>query len=437
MNVRIRHKNKGLEIRRLIQRIGSKIDIIPFITMKYLSDKQEKNQDNLTEFQEEYGFTFRDYELLSNIIKKHDKEDESYIFDINSALNALKNSKNKNIKDIYTRIPDEIIKNDTLDHIISILEIEDDIIQLYQYVNYVQINEHVANNLKTVTPPFIELLTKIIQTKHDIGNVYDPSCMDAQTITSLEEFEHATLYEKDENMYYHVLQNMIINEIPLEKITLHNEKVIIDESKEKYDTIISVPYLFNRNDKIFKSESTEKFKKYKTKNPNSIHLLNLIEHLDDNGVLITTTTQDLLVKNDAHELRKCLIENNLLDSVIEYETGFRSRDITILVINKNKKTDNFLFMKPEQLLPGLILPDTEEKIVESYKNREIIPKFSSIITKEEIIKNEYNLNPKRYVYTLDYEEKPIPEIMDEQDDIANQILELDKEISQLLEKLEE
>lgn len=432
MQISISASGKGKNLRRYISRIDSNVDIIPFITMKFLAQKQEECKDNLDEFQNKYGFTFRDYELLTNIIKKHNKKEDSCLSDVKSALNVLKNSKNQEIKDIFSRVDEEKITKKNLDDLIEIVDYDDNLIQLFQFVNYAQDTNETNADVRII-PPTIDFLSKLATINHEAKKFYDPSSIDAQTITSLNDFEHATLYLRNEEDYFHAKQNLLINEISSDKVSIYNKEILVDDDDKKYDTIVSVPY--DKRLKRNEMDSIKKYDEYKTKNSNSIHLLNLIDHLDDNGVIVTTTTQDLLVKNDALQLRKCLIERNLLDVVIDYDSGFRSKDIIILIINKNKKTDDFLFIKPKHLLPGLILPSDEENMIKSYENREIIPKLSNIIDKEEIIKNEYNLNPKRYVYTLDYEEQPIEKILDQQKKYSDRIMKLDEEIEDMIKRL--
>lgn len=426
--MKIKIKN---DIEDSIDRINSEMDIIPFITMKFLSQKQVESKDNLDEFQKKFGFTFRDYELLTNIIKKHNKQDSSCLLDLKSALNVLKNSKNIEIKEIFSRVNEEKITKKIFDDIIEIVDFDEDYVKLFQYVNYKQ-NTADSTTKNRIIPPTVELLSKLAKINHEVKNFYDPSSLDAQTLTSLKDFEHATLYIKNEEDYYHAKQNLLINEISQDNVSIHREEILVDEDDTKYDTIVSVPFdkVINRK----QLDSIKKYEDYKTKNANSIHLLNLIDHLDDEGIIVTTTTQDLLVKSDAQQLRKCLIERNLLDVVIDYDSGFRSRDIIILILNKNKETDDFLFMKPKNIL-GFRIPQEEEKIFKSYENREILPKFSNIIDKEEIIKNDYNLNPKRYVYTLDYEEIPTEKIISQQKGYSQQITQLDEEIDEMLKTI--
>jgi len=430
MKINIRHRSRRKDLRRNFSRIGSEVDVIPFLTMKFLAQKQEELNDNLDEFQKEYGFTFRDYELLTNIIKKYDKNEDSCLSDVKSALNVLKNSKNQDIKEIFSRVDDEKITKNNLNDIMDIIEYDDNLTELFKLVNYNQ--ETYDNAVDRIIPPTIDLLSKLATINHEVKEFYDPSSMDAQTVTALEHFDHATLYLKNDADYIHAKQNLLINGISSDKVSLYKKEILIDEDSKKYDTIVSVPFekRLKRNDKT----KIKKYDKYITKSSNSIHLLNLIEHMDDNGIIVTTTTQDLLVKSDAQQLRQCLIENNLLDVVIDYDSGFRSRDIIILILNKNKESEDFLFIKPKHLLPGLLLPSEEQSIFKSYENREIIPKFSNIIDKDEIIKNDYNLNPKRYVYTLDYEKQSIEDILNKQKKCSDRIKELDQEIEAMLQK---
>lgn len=425
MRINIRTTSHGVDIIKKIEHIDLKVDIIPFITMKYLSQKQTEQEDNLSAFQDKYGIIFRDYELLTNIIKKHKKE-EPVLSDVKSALNVLKNSTNQVIKEIYSNIDEEKITTEILDDIIEILESEDDYNELYEHVNFTQTALKDEKNDPRIIPPTIKLLSRLASTNHKTNNIYNPSSKDAIAITALEKFEHATLYVKSEEDYIHAKQNFIINDIPLDKITLINQEILVDESNEKYDTIISVPY-----PRIRRKKNMEKYSKFETTNPNIIYLLNLIDHMDEDGKIVTVSTQDLLVKKDAYKLRKYLIEQNLLDMVIDYESGFRTRDITILVLNNNKKTDDFMFIKVPTLLPGFS-GMFDKNIQELYEKREVEPTFSNIIKKDEIIKNEYNLNPKRYVYTLEYEEKPIKDIINKQNEYAKEIKNLDEEIEQLL-----
>ena len=64
-----------------------------------------------------------------------------------------------------------------------------------------------------------------------------------------------------------------------------------------------------------------------------------------------------------------------------------------------------------------------DKIVETYRNRETIDKFSYVASLDEIKENDYNLNIPRYVDTFE-EEEPI-----DLDQVQQQLSDIDKEIS--------
>ena len=432
MRISLKHGPGGIDLPRKLEHIDSKVDVVPFITMKYLSQKQVESTD-LSEFLKNYGFTFREYELLTNILEQYEENKDSSLSNIKSALNVLKNSENDDIKEIFSRLNEEKITKDILDDIIEILNSEEDLTDLYKHVHYLQIAINDEDS-KRIIPPTIDLLSKLAVTHHQSENVYDPTSLDAQTITELDEFDHATVYIKDEEEYYHAKQNLIINDIALDKVALENKNVLIDENDTKYDTIISIPY--NKQHRS-KSDNIEKYAKYETNKPGHLHLLNLIDHMDDDGVIVTTAPQDLLVKKDAYKIRKTLVEENMIDAVIDYETGFRSRDITVLILNKNKKNDDFLFIKPPEMFPAFLLPAFNENIIEIYEERKIESRLSNIVDKDEIIKNDYNLNPKRYVYTLDYTQTPIEDIIENQKEYLHQITQLDDEIEQMLKEIKE
>ena len=76
------------------------------------------------------------------------------------------------------------------------------------------------------------------------------------------------------------------------------------------------------------------------------------------------------------------------------------------------------------------------KIVEAYKARTEIEKYSHIADIEEIKANEYNLNIPRYVDTFEEEgEIDIHEVMSEIKNLEAERAELDKQIEQYLKEL--
>ncbi|MGO1820121.1 MAG: N-6 DNA methylase, partial [Senegalia sp. (in: firmicutes)] len=77
-----------------------------------------------------------------------------------------------------------------------------------------------------------------------------------------------------------------------------------------------------------------------------------------------------------------------------------------------------------------------EKIVETYKNRETLDKYSYAASLEEIAENDYNLNIPRYVDTFE-EEEPIDleKVQKDLNQIDDEIVEVEQEIDGYLKEL--
>ncbi|MFQ3675294.1 MAG: N-6 DNA methylase [Endomicrobiia bacterium] len=114
--------------------------------------------------------------------------------------------------------------------------------------------------------------------------------------------------------------------------------------------------------------------------------------------------------NRERDIRKAFVENDFIEAVLLLPENLFYNTTSagiILVINKNKKRkDKVLLINASKLFekgrPKNFLPDSAIKqiaeIYHSFKEQEGI---SKIVTKEEVIKNDYNLSPSRYVSTND------------------------------------
>ena len=77
-----------------------------------------------------------------------------------------------------------------------------------------------------------------------------------------------------------------------------------------------------------------------------------------------------------------------------------------------------------------------EKIVDTYRNRTVIEKYSHLATLEEVAENDYNLNIPRYVDTFEEEEEiDIHAVMKEIKSLEAKRAELDKEIDVYFKEL--
>ena len=63
-------------------------------------------------------------------------------------------------------------------------------------------------------------------------------------------------------------------------------------------------------------------------------------------------------------------------------------------------------------------------------------KYSRAVSREEIVKNDYNISPSRYIHTGEGEEyRPIAEIVEDLDALEEEAQETDKALRKVLENI--
>lgn len=235
---------------------------------------------------------------------------------------------------------------------------------------------------------------------------------------------------------YH--KNVLTKEINhIYKLTKNEKYSDIEEiskvEENKFDLIVSnPPYSLN-----WEPKKDERFDDYELAPKNKADyafVLDILSRLSDTGkAFIVLPTGVLFRSGSEGAIRQKLIENNLIDTIIGLpdklflNTGI---PVLILVLNKNKKDNNILFINSDKNFQKgkkqNHLNDVNiSKIVEVYKQRGNIEKFSRLVTFEEIKNNDFNLNIPRYVFTNEEEKlKPISETL-------NELIETEKEINKI------
>lgn len=106
-----------------------------------------------------------------------------------------------------------------------------------------------------------------------------------------------------------------------------------------------------------------------------------------------------------------------------------------------KEDDNILFIDASKEFEKVktqnkLRPEHIRKIIDTYRNRTEIEKYSHLATMQEIADNDYNLNIPRYVDTFEEEEPiDIKAVMTEIKDLEAKRAELDVEIEGYLKEL--
>jgi len=159
--------------------------------------------------------------------------------------------------------------------------------------------------------------------------------------------------------------------------------------------------------------------------------------LADNGTMACVLPHGVLFRGSSEEvIRRYLINDlNYLDAVIGlpsnifYGTGIPT---CILVLKKcREQDDNIVFIDAsgddhfiKDGNQNALRDEDVELIVNTYRNRESIEKYSSVVTLDEIEENEYNLNMPRYVDTFEEEEDVDLEL------VSDEIQSLEKELTE-------
>lgn len=135
-------------------------------------------------------------------------------------------------------------------------------------------------------------------------------------------------------------------------------------------------------------------------------LLHDLYHLKPDGIMNIVLPHGVLFRGgEEGEIRKNLIENNKIDAIIGLPSNifFGTGIPTIVMVLKQKRTnDDVLIIDASK---GFIkegknnkLRDADiKKIVDTFKNRLSIDKYSKVVSRDEIRQNDYNLNIPRYV----------------------------------------
>ncbi len=154
-----------------------------------------------------------------------------------------------------------------------------------------------------------------------------------------------------------------------------------------------------------------------------------------------------LTTNKERDVRKWFVEQDLIEGVIYLpENLFYNTTAPgiILFLNKAKPKDrkNKIFLlnasrefakgEPKNYVPEEAIVRIAE-IFTAWREEE---KLSRVVAKEEIIKNDFNISPTRYIHTAEGESRrPIAEIVEELETLEQTASEIDVELKAVLRKI--
>jgi len=151
--------------------------------------------------------------------------------------------------------------------------------------------------------------------------------------------------------------------------------------------------------------------------------------------------------NKEKEVRKWFVEQDYLEGVLYLPENLfynTSAPGIILFLNKAKSSGRkekfFLVNASKEFAKGdpknYITEEGMEKIVSAFLEWKEVEKFSRVVPKEEIVKNDYNISPSRYIHVSEAEEyRPIGEIWEEIKELDVEAVTLNGKIGEIIVKL--
>lgn len=301
------------------------------------------------------------------------------------------------------------------------------------------------------------ILAKLVTiNKSKLQNVYDPTCGSGSLLLRVgKETKVSSYYGQEFNSttYNLARMNMLLHGVSFKHFDIKNADTLENpkHKDKKFDAIVANPPYSAQWSADNKFIEDERFSAYGKLAPKSKADFAFIQHmifqLSDNGTMAVVLPHGVLFRGASEgTIREYLIkEKNYLDAVIGLPANIfygTSIPTCILVFKKCRENeDNILFIDASKDFEAgknqnRLRDEDVDKIIETYKNREEIEKYSHVATLQEIEENEYNLNIPRYVDTFEEEEEiDIKQVQQDLKEIDKQIVEVDKELNVYLKEL--
>lgn len=305
-----------------------------------------------------------------------------------------------------------------------------------------------------------KILAKIVTTeKQKLKSVYDPTCGSGSLLLrvarEVEDVSNFYGQEMNRTTYNLARMNMILHGVHYRKFDIKQDDTLEHPQHidQQFEAIVANPPFSAQWSANPLFTSDDRFSQYGRLAPSSkadyAFVQHMIYHLADNGTMAIVLPHGALFRGGAEQhIRKYLIENkNFLDAVIGLPANIfygTSIPTCILVFKKCRENpDDILFIDAsgsdhyeKVKTQNVLRPKDIELIIETYRNRTELPKYSKKSTLEEIAKNDFNLNIPRYVDTFEAEENiDIEAIAKEIKALDETIATTDKTIAQFCAEL--
>ena len=414
----------------IIDRINRKENILPQLER---SLKRIEDSTLGQESEEDFGGLFSDIDLASPKLGKTADDKNNLISSVLTALNGIDFG------------ADEATQIDILG-------------DAYEYM----ISQFAAGAGKKAgefyTPQEVSrILAEIVTLGHNrLRNVYDPTCGSGSLLIRAANIGNAVEIfgqEKNPTTYNLARMNMLLHGIKFSNFKIENGDTLEADAfgDKQFDAVVANPPFSAEWSAADKFNNDDRFSKAgrlaPRKTADYAFILHMIYHLNDGGTMACVAPHGVLFRGNAEgAIRRFLIENkNYIDAVIGLPANIfygTSIPTCIIVMKKcRKEDDNILFIDASKEFEKVktqnkLREEHIRKIVETYRDRKEIEKYSHCATLQEIADNDYNLNIPRYVDTFEEEEPiDIKAVMAEIKELEAKRADLDKEIEGYLREL--
>lgn len=308
-----------------------------------------------------------------------------------------------------------------------------------------------------------ELLARITAADgHEIRSVYDPACGSGSLLLKFSKTigkENTALkyygQEINPTTYNLCRINMFLHNINYDNFDIQLGDTLISpkhRDEEPFDAIVSnppysIPWEGSKNPLLI---NDDRFADAGVLAPDSAadlaFVLHMYKSLAESGTAAIVEFPGVLYRGGKEKaIRKWLIENNAIDTVIQLPANLFfgvSIATCIIVLRKGAKKDNnilFIDASNECVKNGnknKLTPDNQNNIFNVFAGREEKLYFSKLASNADVIANESNLSVSSYVEQEDKREKIIIEDVEARLDIVEEKgTELRKRIKEIVKNL--
>lgn len=286
-----------------------------------------------------------------------------------------------------------------------------------------------------------DVMAQIVAKSTDINSIYDPTVGSGSLLLTVKKHlnkdtqKNLNYYGQEKNTatYNLTRMNLLLHGVRPEKMTVKNGDTLSQDWPDDparpnegvlFDAVVmNPPYSAKNWNRAGLKVSDPRFEIAGVLPPDSkgdfAFLLHGLYHLGQNGTMAIVLPHGVLFRGSAEgEIRERLIEKNRIDTIIGLPNNLFTNTgipVVVMILKKNRKLDapvlvidaSHGFVKAGK--QNVLQEKDIAKIVDTYVERREEKGYSHLATREEILKNQYNMNIPRYIDVI---EEDIPHDVD-------------------------